>query len=124
MSGDGRATTDTLASLHDALADELIVRIREHKASPTDLSVARQFLKDNGISCEPGKNPKMGILVDELPDHIPDGDQWRETPKRPPGHPGILCPVPELPHRGGRLLQHQLPFLRLQARQKSTGGEA
>jgi hypothetical protein len=38
-----------LKDLHALLCDELVRRIRSGEASPTDLNVARQMLKDNCI---------------------------------------------------------------------------
>ena len=38
-----------LESIHSALAQELLRKIESGDATPADLSVARQFLKDNGI---------------------------------------------------------------------------
>jgi hypothetical protein len=35
--------------LHNALGAALLERIQSGEASPADLNVARQFLKDNGI---------------------------------------------------------------------------
>ena len=42
-----------LESLHTVLVQELLDRIRAGDAKPSDLNVARQFLKDNGIECLP-----------------------------------------------------------------------
>jgi hypothetical protein len=37
------------AELHTALGAALLERIQSGEASPADMNVARQFLKDNGI---------------------------------------------------------------------------
>lgn len=42
-----------LDTLHSALADELLARVRSGEATASDLSVVRQFLKDNGIDSVP-----------------------------------------------------------------------
>jgi|TARA_R110000868_G_scaffold223216_2_gene475071 hypothetical protein len=43
-------TNDKLfAQLHNALGSALLERIQSGEASPADMNVARQFLKDNGI---------------------------------------------------------------------------
>ena len=72
---DSRADDDTLASLHGLLTDAFIKRIRSGKASPSDLNAARQFLKDNNISCDGPRNAKMCSLADGLPDSLPDFHQ-------------------------------------------------
>ena len=56
-----------LESLHTALVQELLDRIRTGDAKPSDLNVARQFLKDNGIEAIPVDNSPLKALVDELP---------------------------------------------------------
>lgn len=63
-----------LGTLHDALADILLDRIRTRTATPSDLSVARQLLKDNGISCDGPRSPKMGGLMENMPD-LPELEQ-------------------------------------------------
>ena len=70
-----RATADILGDLHGIIAEEFIKRIREGKASPSDLNAARQFLKDNGISCDGPQSPRMNSLVDALPDSLMDLEQ-------------------------------------------------
>ena len=39
----------TLKTLHEVLAEELLKRVQDPEAKSSDLNVARQFLKDNGI---------------------------------------------------------------------------
>ena len=65
-----RATESALGNLHNMLAEEFIQRIRSGKASPSDLNAARQFLKDNNISCDGPQSPRMNSLVDALPDSL------------------------------------------------------
>ena len=67
-----KADSDQLAGLHGLLAKEFIRRIREGGASPSDLNAARQFLKDNGISCDGPRNADMRTLADDLPDSLED----------------------------------------------------
>lgn len=62
----GRASEDALADLHGALADEFTRRIKDKTATATDLNAARQFLKDNNISCDGARSPKARTLADEL----------------------------------------------------------
>ena len=57
-----------LESLHTALVQELLGRIRAGDAKPSDLNVARQFLKDNGIECIPVPESPFGDLMASLPD--------------------------------------------------------
>ena len=57
-----------LESLHTVLVQELLYRIRAGDAKPSDLNVARQFLKDNGIECIPAPESPFGDLMASLPD--------------------------------------------------------
>ena len=56
-----------LDTLHTELAETLLEKIRSGEAKASDLSVARQFLKDNGIEGVPMNNTPLKDLVDELP---------------------------------------------------------
>ena len=56
-----------LGDIHSALSEELLNRIRSGEATPTDLNVARQMLKDNNITITPvASNPLLNI-AEELP---------------------------------------------------------
>lgn len=68
-----KAEENTLGNLHGILADEFIRRIKNGDASPSDLNAARQFLKDNGISCDGPKSPQMNTLMDNMPD-LPESE--------------------------------------------------
>jgi len=57
----------TLKTLHEVLAEELLKRVQDSEAKSSDLNVARQFLKDNGIEAIPTDNSPLKSLVDELP---------------------------------------------------------
>lgn len=57
----------TLDNLHIELAQLLLDKIRSGDAKASDLNVARQFLKDNGIEGLPVDNTPLKDLVDELP---------------------------------------------------------
>ena len=57
----------TLNELHEVLAQELLNRVKDPEAKSSDLNVARQFLKDNGIEAIPADNSPLKALVDELP---------------------------------------------------------
>ena len=57
----------TLESIHSALASTLLQRIQDGSATATDLNVARQFLKDNGIDCAPDASAPMLNLARIMP---------------------------------------------------------
>ena len=59
---------ELLEVLHTELIQELLGRIRAGDAKPSDLNVARQFLKDNGIECLPVPESPFGDLMASLPD--------------------------------------------------------
>ena len=59
--------TETLNLLHEAVANELLTRIRSGEAKPADLSVAVKFLKDNGIEAIPTDGSMLRQLLEELP---------------------------------------------------------
>ena len=56
-----------LDELHIELAQTLLDRVRSGEAKASDLNVARQFLKDNGIEGLPVENTPLKDLVDEIP---------------------------------------------------------
>ena len=66
---------DILEALHSSLATELSQRIKSGEATAADLSVARQFLKDNGIDAFATNDSPLQQLVDSLPfdTEVPDG---------------------------------------------------
>ena len=57
----------TLDTFHTELAQKLLDKVRSCEAKASDLNVARQFLKDNGIEGLPIDNSPLKELVDELP---------------------------------------------------------
>ena len=57
---------ELLAEMHTELAVQLLDRIKKGTATPSDLNVARQMLKDNGISAMPKKETPLGKLTEEL----------------------------------------------------------
>lgn len=63
-----KADETLMEVLHGKLVEELISRIAEGRASPSDLNVARQMLKDNNISCDGPRSPQMNRLMDNMPD--------------------------------------------------------
>ena len=58
---------ELLGQLHNELASQLLKRIQSGDATASDLSVARQFLKDNGIDQVPAKSTPIGKLAAILP---------------------------------------------------------
>lgn len=56
-----------LEELHEALADNLLEKINSGEATPADLSVARQFLKDNGVDAVISQNGPITRLALSLP---------------------------------------------------------
>ena len=77
---------ELLGSIHTALTEELLNRIQTGVATPTDLNVARQMLKDNNITVTPATGPPLLNILDELPYDekgtiIKSESIVRETPK-------------------------------------------
>ena len=56
-----------LSQLHNQLAEQLLSRIEGGEATSADLSVARQFLKDNGVDTVPSAGSPTGKLAAVLP---------------------------------------------------------
>jgi len=71
------AKEETLNAIHEAIANNLLKKIRDGEATGTDLNVARQFLKDNQITCGP-KNKPVNDLLDQLQD-LPDFESEKNT---------------------------------------------
>lgn len=63
----GTAPESALAALHSELAKAFMARIMSGEASPADMNAARQFLKDNSITCDPDNNPELQELVKAIP---------------------------------------------------------
>lgn len=58
--------SNILASLHMAVASDLLRRIESGEATPAELSVATKFLKDNGIEATRTTNVTMDTLASTL----------------------------------------------------------
>ncbi len=56
-----------LSELHDAIARELLERIKSGDASSGELNVARQFLRDNGIDANTNQSKPLLNLTKVLP---------------------------------------------------------
>jgi|TARA_R110000772_G_scaffold32955_1_gene80397 hypothetical protein len=57
----------TLATLHTAVATELLDRVRSGEARPADISNAIKFLKDNHIDAMPVQGSPLDGLLNSLP---------------------------------------------------------
>lgn len=72
------ASQEALEQLHAALAKSLAEKIASGEATASDLNVARQFLKDNGIDAVPREGSPLDDLAKSLPfqssDEISDED--------------------------------------------------
>ena len=60
-----------LKELHAVLAEKLLEKVKDPDAKSSDLNVARQFLRDNGIDAVPVEGSPLQKLADELPFDIP-----------------------------------------------------
>lgn len=58
---------EVLKSLHRLLCEELVRRVQSGEASPADLNVARQMLKDNAIDQAALQGTPMLKLAQSLP---------------------------------------------------------
>lgn len=65
---DSSPATRVLSDLHADLAWHLKSKLDEGSISAAELSILRQFLKDNGISAQPVAGTSFGDLVASLPD--------------------------------------------------------
>lgn len=62
-----KSKEEKLGNLHDLVCDELVGRITSGEATSTDLNVARQMLKDNGITAAPAADSPLTALSNALP---------------------------------------------------------
>jgi hypothetical protein len=69
---------DNFKTLHEALVSELLTRVQSGEATPADLNVARQLLRDNGIMSAPNNKP-----VIKLADRLPKFDDHESVPSKP-----------------------------------------
>jgi len=60
-------SNDKLRELHNILCEKLLEKITDVEAKSSDLNVARQFLRDNGIDAVPTDNSPLQRLIDEMP---------------------------------------------------------
>ena len=59
---------ELMEQLHSTLASTLLSRITDPDVKASDLNVARQFLKDNGIEALAAEGSPLADLVATLPD--------------------------------------------------------
>lgn len=64
-----RADESTLGEMHHLIARHFIDRLRSGEITPSELSAACRFLKDNGIEALPERNDDLGELMATLPDY-------------------------------------------------------
>lgn len=62
------ASKDILATLHNAVAEDLLSKVLSGEASAQELNAAIKFLKDNGIEALPVENSPLANLAASLPD--------------------------------------------------------
>tara|TARA_Y100000114_G_C11762360_1_gene330569 strand:+ start:2616 stop:2825 length:210 start_codon:yes stop_codon:yes gene_type:complete len=58
---------DIQNQLHQVLAEELLARVQTGEATASELNVARQFLKDNGIDGTVKQSDPLANLAKVLP---------------------------------------------------------
>ena len=58
---------EILQSLFDAVADDLLIKIKSGEAKPADLAVAVRFLKDNDITAIPVNDNALQQLMESMP---------------------------------------------------------
>tara|TARA_B100001094_G_scaffold296843_1_gene319379 strand:- start:5538 stop:5768 length:231 start_codon:yes stop_codon:yes gene_type:complete len=63
-----RDINDTLADLHEGLAEHLKYKLDDGTISVSELNVLRQFLKDNQVSAQPVEGTPFGDLAAQLPE--------------------------------------------------------
>lgn len=53
--------------IHKGLAEALLAKLRSGEATASDLNVARQYLKDNGVTGLPAPGTPLQTLTEVLP---------------------------------------------------------
>lgn len=62
------ALEELLGELHEAVANDLLTKIKAGEATPAEISTAVKFLKDNGIEAIPVSKSPLDKLAQEMPD--------------------------------------------------------
>lgn len=68
MARKGNDINEQLADLHAGLAYLLKAKLEDGTITASELSILRQFLKDNQITAQPVEGTAFGDLVSALPD--------------------------------------------------------
>jgi len=63
--------SEKLKQLHEKLCEVLLEKINNPDVTASELNVARQLLKDNGIDAVPVEGSPLQSLIDELPFKAP-----------------------------------------------------
>lgn len=71
---------EILQLLHEGLANKLLERVQSGEVTASDLNVARQFLKDNGIDSAPKEGSPLDNLARSLPFTEDDEEQATALP--------------------------------------------
>lgn len=72
-----KSKEEKLGDLFDLVCDDLTGRINSGEATSTDLNVARQMLKDNGITSTPREASPLANLANSLP--FPSSEELSKT---------------------------------------------
>ena len=64
--------SENLKQLHEELVKGILEKIKSPDVTASELNVARQLLKDNGIDAVPVEGSPLQSLIDELPFKIND----------------------------------------------------
>ena len=62
---------DTLASIHEEFAEKMLLKVKSKDVTAQELSVIRQFLKDNDITSARSNDPKNPKPIEALGDLVP-----------------------------------------------------
>lgn len=62
------ASEDDLSDLHRMMTKAMRDKLKSGLATASDLSVIRQFLKDNGINADGKRSTEIKSLADDLPE--------------------------------------------------------
>lgn len=69
-----RASEELLGQLHEAVAKDLLRKVKSGEATAQELSAAIKFLKDNGIEAVREQGDTLDKLAHALPDFKDDED--------------------------------------------------
>ena len=72
-----KASKSNLDALHEAIASELLRRVKSGEASAGDLQAAIRFLKDNGVATLIDPDTPAGDLMAHLPFDVKQFDSYR-----------------------------------------------